>query len=159
MGEVTSETLQAWLTEHGGVPDLAKLIRAAAEAEGHPLTIKPGDLHRNIYRWLRGACGISPDYQRWIRKAVTADASPPGDDLAGLADRLRLRAAALPTPRELTALETAALARLPQDDAVHALEAVAEAKAGLRQFLAGMDLLEGKLAAVTHLEQDDDRTG
>ena len=157
MTEVTDETLKAWLQEHGGVPDLAKLIRAAAEAEGHPLTIKPGDLHRNIYRWLRGACGISPDYQRWIRKAVTADTQD--DDLAGLADRLRLRAAALPTPRELTALETTALARLPQDDAVHALEAVIEAKAGLRQFLAGMELLEDKLAAVTHQEQDDDRTG
>jgi len=115
--DVTSETLRRWRQSKGwDVPRMARELRKAARDSGEDVAAHHG-LVRMIPQWERGDRAPRERYRLLYLKVFTdmaQDLSPGmtlGVEFAVRLAEVRLRAAHLPGPAEIRALEAAALAR------------------------------------------------
>ena len=122
MTDVTSETLRLWRQSKGwDVPPMARKLRKAARDSGEDVAAHHG-LVKTIPQWGRGDRAPRERY-RLLYLKVFEDALgglPHGMDTVDLALRLaevRSRAASLPGPGQIRALEGAALAMPRNHDA------------------------------------------
>lgn len=116
-----------------------ELARELRRASGEPLA---RELIRMIWAWETGK--HTPNelhmraYQRVFPELAALNGTAPPGDLAALAADLGRRAAAMPGPAQVTALEAAALARVPAE---RADEIRAMARAAIGHMAQAADLL------------------
>ena len=117
MTDVTSETLRRWRQSKGwDVPRMARELRKAAKDSGEDIAAHHG-LVKMIPQWERGDRAPRERYRLLYLKVFTdtaRDLSPGmtlGVEFAIRLAEVRSRAASLPGPGEITALEAAALAK------------------------------------------------
>ena len=153
--DVTSETLRVWRESRGwDVPRMARELRKAARDSGEDVAAHHG-LVRMIPQWERGNRAPRERY-RLLYLKVFADALgglPHGMETMDLALRLaevRSRAASLPGPGQIRALEAAALARPRQT------MTPAEIRALAGEAIAHLHEVAGKLAELSALLGDDE---
>jgi hypothetical protein len=151
--DVTSETLRRWRQSQGwDVPRMARELRKAARDSGEDVAAHHG-LVKMIPQWERGGRAPRERY-RLLYLKVFADALgglPHGMDAVDLALRLaevRSRAAGLPGPGEIRALEGAALA-MPRQTMTPA-----EIRALAAEAIAHLHEVAGKLAELSALLGD-----
>ena len=115
--DVTSETLRRWRVSQGwDVPRMARELRKAARDTGEDVAAHHG-LVKMIPQWERGNRAPRERYRLLylkVFKDIAAEASPGmalGADFAVRLAEVRSRAASLPGPGEIRALEAAALAK------------------------------------------------
>jgi hypothetical protein len=132
---------------------MARELRKAARDSGEDVAAHHG-LVKMIPQWERGARAPRERYQL-LYLEIFADmlgGLPPGTDAVDLALRVaqvRSRAARLPGPGQITALETAALARPRQTMTPAEIRALAE------EAIAHLHQVAGKLAELSALLGDD----
>jgi hypothetical protein len=139
MPGIDGGTLRAWRRSRGwDVADMARQLRRAA---AEPVAAHDG-LVRMIRSWEDGSHEISERYELLYLRVFPGE-HVNGTGLRALAGEVRARAAALPGPDRVAALEAGALARHPRDEAaVRALAAET-----LEQVRRAGELL-GRLAAL-----------
>jgi transcriptional regulator with XRE-family HTH domain len=160
LADVTSETLRRWRQARGSdVPRMARELRKAARDSGEDVAAHHG-LVKMIPQWERGD-RVPRERYRLLYLKVFTDALgglPHGMNAVDLAIRLaevRSRAASLPGPGEIRALEAAALAeprktmtpagiRVLAAEAIAQLNEVAGKLAELSALLGGDQAGEGK---------------
>jgi transcriptional regulator with XRE-family HTH domain len=118
---ISGGELRAWRRARGwDVPELARQLRRAS-AEPLP---KPESLEQMIRAWERGNFRPSERYRLLLAKLFPGKVidGDPAAGLAALAGQLETRLDAMPGPAQISALEAAALARMPAGHAsqVHA---------------------------------------
>ncbi len=155
MTDVTSETLRRWRQSQGwDVPRMARELRKAARDSGEDVAAHHG-LVKMIPQWERGNRAPRERY-RLLYLKVFEDALgglPHGMDAVDLAMRLaevRSRAASLPGPGEIRALEDAALAKPSQT------MTRAEIRALAAEAIAHLHEVTGKLTELSALLGDDE---
>ena len=156
MTDVTGETLRRWRESMGwDVPRMARELRKAAKDSGEDVAAHHG-LVKMIPQWERGNRAPRERYRLLYTKIFTgalADLSGGmalGVDAALRLAEVRSRAARLPGPGEINALERAALAKprpsmTPADIRALAAEAIAQ-----------LQEVSGKLAELSALLDGDD---
>ena len=158
MTYVTSEDLRRWRQSQGwDVPRMARELRKVAKDSGEDIAAHHG-LVKMIPQWERGDRAPRERYRLLYLKIFTdaLGGLPHGVDAVDLATRLaeiRSRAANLPGPGQIRALEAAALARPRKAMAPAQIRAVAE------EAIAHLHEVAGKLAELSALLGDDEADG
>jgi transcriptional regulator with XRE-family HTH domain len=154
--DVTSETLRQWRQSQGwDVPRMARELRKAARNSGEDVAAHHG-LVKMIPQWERGDRAPRERYRLLYLKIFTdiaAGLSPGmgfGVDLAVRLAEVRSRAASLPGPGEIRALEAAALAK------PRATMTPAEIRALAEEAIAHLQEVAGKLAELSALIGGDE---
>src|SRR5262245_6323273 len=156
--DVTSETLRRWRQAQGwDVPRMARELRKAARDSGEDVAAHHG-LVKMIPQWEQGNRAPRERYRLLYLKIFTdmLGGLPHGSDAVDLALRLaevRSRAASLPGPGQIRALEAAALAR------PGAAMKPAEIRALAAEAVAHLHEVAGKLADLSALLGDDEAAG
>jgi transcriptional regulator with XRE-family HTH domain len=153
--DVTSETLRLWRESKGwDVPRMARELRKAARDTGEDVAAHHG-LVKMIPQWERGNRAPRERYRLLYLKVfgdMAGDLSPGlafGAEFAmGLA-AVRSRAASLPGPKEIRALEAAALAQ-PRRTMTPA-----EIRALAADAIASLHQVAGQLTELSALLGDD----
>jgi transcriptional regulator with XRE-family HTH domain len=152
--DVTSETLRRWRESQGwDVPRMARELRKAARDTGEDVAAHHG-LVKMIPQWERGARAPRERY-RLLYLKIFDDAlsfsrgATVGVDLALRLAELRSRAAGLPGPGEVMALEAAVLAQPRRT------RTPAEIRALAAQAVAQLHEVAGKLTELSALLGDD----
>ena len=156
LDEVTSETLRLWRESKGwDVPRMARELRKAARDSGEDVAAHHG-LVKMIPQWERGARAPRERYRLLYLKVfedMAGDLSPGMASSAALVMRLaavRSRAASLPGPDDIRALEAAALAKPRRTMAPAEIRAVAA------QAIASLNEVAGQLAELSALLGGDE---
>jgi hypothetical protein len=153
--DVTSETLRRWRQAQGwDVPRMARELRKAARDSGEDVAAHHG-LVKMIPQWERGNRAPRERYRLLYLKIFEdmLGGLPPGMDVVDLALRLaevRSRAASLPGPGQIRALEGAALAKPRQT------MTPAEIRALGAEAITHLHEVAGKLAELSALLGDDE---
>jgi transcriptional regulator with XRE-family HTH domain len=153
--DVTSEALRRWRQSQGwDVPRMARELRKAARDSGEDVAAHHG-LVKMIPQWERGDRAPRERYRLLYLKIFTEALGglPHGVDAVDLALRLaevRSRAAHLPGPGEIRALEAAALAMPRKTTTPAEIRAVAE------EAIAHLHEVAGKLAELSALLGDNE---
>ena len=156
--DVTSENLRRWRQSQGwDVPRMARELRKAAKDSGEDIAAHHG-LVKMIPQWERGDRAPRERYRLLYLKIFTdaLGGLPHGVDAVDLATRLaevRSRAANLPGPGQVRALEAAALAKPRKAMAPAQIRAVAE------EAIAHLHEVAGQLAELSALLGDDEADG
>jgi len=156
--DVTSENLRRWRQSQGwDVPRMARELRKVARDSGEDIAAHHG-LVKMIPQWERGDRAPRERYRLLYLKIFTdaLGGLPHGVDAVDLAMRLaevRSRAASLPGPGQIRALEAAALAKPRKAMAPAQIRAVAE------QAIAHLHEVADQLAALSALFGDDEPDG
>jgi hypothetical protein len=157
MTDVTSQRLRLWRESQGwDVPRMARELRKAARDTGEDVAAHHG-LVKMIPQWERGDRVPRERYRLLYLKVFTDIAgglSPgmvSGTELALRLATVRDRAASLPSPDQIRALESAALAKPRQ------AMTPAEIRALAAESIASLHEVAGKLAELTALL--DNETG
>jgi hypothetical protein len=156
VSDVTSETLRLWRESKGwDVPRMARELRRVARDSGEDVAAHHG-LVKMIPQWERGGRAPRERYRLLYLKVfedMAGDLSPAmafGVDFAMRFAAVRSRAASLPGPDQIRALEAAALAkprRLLTPAEIRALSAAA---------IAHLHEVAGQLAELSALLGDDE---
>jgi transcriptional regulator with XRE-family HTH domain len=156
--DVTSQTLRQWREAKGwDVPRMARELRKAARDTGEDVAAHHG-LVKMIPQWERGNRAPRERYRLLYLKVfqdIAGGVSPGmafGAELALRLAAVRSRAASLPGPDQVRALEAAALAR-PRTTMTSA-----EIRTLAAEAIAGLHEVAGNLAELSAL-LDDDETG
>jgi transcriptional regulator with XRE-family HTH domain len=150
--DVTGETLRLWREAKGwDVPRMARELRKVAKDSGEDVAAHHG-LVKMIPQWERGG-RVPRERYRLLYLKIFADTL--GDLSRGMDAVLRLaevrsRAARLPGPDEIRALEGAALAK-PRE-----VMSPAEIRALAAEAIAHLHEVAGKLAELSALLGDDE---
>jgi hypothetical protein len=151
MTDVTSQTLRLWRESKGwDVPRMARELRKAAMDTGEDVAAHHG-LVKMIPQWERGNRVPRERYRLLYLKVFTdiaGDLSPGmayGTELAMRLATVRARAASLPGPDQVRALEAAALAK-PRETMTPA-----EIRALAADSIASLHEVADKLAELTAL--------
>src|SRR5215831_1481638 len=154
--DVTSETLRQWRQSQGwDVPRMARELRKAARDSGEDVAAHHG-LVKMIPQWERGNRAPRERYQLLylkIFKDIATDMVPgmaSGVDLAMRLAEVRSRAASLPGPGQIRALEAAALTR------PRASLTPAEIRTLAEEAIAHLHEVAGKLAELSALLGHDE---
>ena len=154
--DVTGETLRLWRESQGwDVPRMARELRKAARDSGEDVAAHHG-LVRMIPQWERGGRVPRERYRLLYLRLFDDKArglSPGmalGTDFAIRLAEVRFRAARLPGPEEIRALETAALGK-PRESMTPA-----EIRARAAETIAQLHAVAGKLAELSALLGDDE---
>jgi transcriptional regulator with XRE-family HTH domain len=153
--DVTSENLRQWRQSQGwDVPRMARELRKVAKDTGEDIAAHHG-LVKMIPQWERGDRAPRERYRLLYLKIFTdvLGGLPHGVDAVDLATRLaevRSRAANLPGPGQIRALEAAALAKPRKAMAPAQIRAVAE------EAIAHLHEVAGQLAELSALLGDDE---
>jgi transcriptional regulator with XRE-family HTH domain len=141
--DVTGESLQQWRESQGwDVPRMARELRKAAKGSGEDVAAHHG-LVKMIPQWERGNRVPRERYRLLYRQIFGAG---PGDLSRGMAlgvdvvlglAEVRARAARLPGPDEIKALEAAALAKPREGMTSAEIRALAAAAIGHLHEVAG----------------------
>ena len=156
MTDVTSEALRRWRESQGwDVPRMARELRKAARDTGEDVAAHHG-LVKMIPQWERGNRAPRERY-RLLYLKIFDDAlgslshgMAVGADFAVRLAEVRSRAASLPGPGEITALEAAALAK-PKKTLTSA-----EIRALATEAIAHLNEVADKLAELSALLADDE---
>lgn len=150
--DVTGETLRLWREAKGwDVPRMARELRKVAKDSGEDVAAHHG-LVKMIPQWERGGRVPRERYRLLYLKIFTdtlGDLSRGMDAVPRLAE-VRSRAAHLPRPDEIRALEGAALAK-PRE-----VMSPAEIRALAAEAIAHLHEVAGKLAELSALLGDDE---
>jgi hypothetical protein len=152
--DMTSENLRRWRQSQGwDVPRMARELRKAALDSGEDVAAHHG-LVKMIPQWERGNRAPRERYRLLYLKIFTDMLSglPHGIDAVDLALRVaevRSRAASLPGPGQIRALESAALAKPRQT------MTPAEIRALAAEAIAHLHQVAGKLTELSALLGDD----
>jgi transcriptional regulator with XRE-family HTH domain len=156
VSDVTSQTLRQWRESKGwDVPRMARELRKAARDTGEDVAAHHG-LVKMIPQWERGNRAPRERYRLLYLKVfgdMARDLSPGlayGTEFAMRLAAVRSRAASLPGPEEIRALETAALAK-PRPAMTPA-----EIRALAAESIASLHEVAGKLAGLSALLGDDE---
>jgi transcriptional regulator with XRE-family HTH domain len=156
--DFTSETLRQWRQSRGwDVPRMARELRKAARDSGEDVAAHHG-LVKMIPQWERGSRAPRERY-RLLYLKVFEDALGASQSLAVGADvaqrlaEVRSRAAGLPGPGQIRALEAAALARPGQSMAPAGIRALAA------EAIVHLQEVARKLAELSALLGDDEAGG
>ena len=154
MTDVTSETLRLWRESKGwDVPRMARELRKAARDTGEDVAAHHG-LVKMIPQWERGNRAPRERYRLLYLKVfqdIASGMSPGlayGTEFALRLAAVRARAARLPGPEEVRALETAALAK-PRPAMTPA-----EIRALAAEAIAHLHQVAGKLTELSALLGD-----
>jgi transcriptional regulator with XRE-family HTH domain len=157
--DVTGEILRRWREGQGwDVPRMARELRKAARDSGEDVAAHHG-LVKMIPQWERGGRMPRERYRLLYRKIFTdtlggmSQSMDAGTDLVLRLADVRSRAARLPGPGEIKALESAALAR-PRGSATPA-----EIRALAAEAIAHLHEVAGKLAELSALLGEDKPDG
>jgi transcriptional regulator with XRE-family HTH domain len=156
LSDISSETLRLWRESKGwDVPRMARELRKAARDSGEDVAAHHG-LVKMIPQWERGHRAPRERY-RLLYLKVFEDAlgglshgMALGADVAQQLAEVRSRAASLPRPEEIKALEAAALAK-PRDTMTPA-----EIRALAAEAIAHLHEVAGKLGELSALLGDDE---
>ena len=156
MTDVTSETLRLWRESKGwDVPRMARELRKAARDSGEDVAAHHG-LVKMIPQWERGGRAPRERYRLLYLKVfgdLAGDLAPGmayGMEVAMRLAAVRSRAASLPGPDQIRALEAAALAK-PRKTMTPAEIRVLSAAA-----IAHLHEVAGQLAELSALLGDDE---
>ena len=159
MADVTSETLRQWRESQGwDVPRMARELRKAARDTGEDVAAHHG-LVKMIPQWERGNRAPRERYRLLYLKLfadIAGGLSPGlavGAELALRLAAVRARAASLPGPDQIRALEAAALARPGRT------MTPAEIRALTAESIASLHEVAGKLAELSALLDDEGGEG
>jgi transcriptional regulator with XRE-family HTH domain len=154
--DVTSQTLRQWRESQGwDVPRMARELRKAARDTGEEVAAHHG-LVKMIPQWERGGRAPRERYRLLYLRVfadIAGDLSPGlayGTEFALRLAAVRARAASLPGPDQVRALEAAALAK-PRRTMT-----AAEIRALAAESIASMHEVAGKLAELSALLDDDE---
>jgi transcriptional regulator with XRE-family HTH domain len=156
LSDISSETLRLWRESKGwDVPRMARELRKAARDSGEDVAAHHG-LVKMIPQWERGHRAPRERY-RLLYLKVFEDAlgglshgMALGADVAQQLAEVRSRAASLPKPEEIKALEAAALAKTRDT------MTPAEIRALAAEAIAHLHEVAGKLAELSALLGDDE---
>jgi transcriptional regulator with XRE-family HTH domain len=158
LADVTGETLRLWRESKGwDVPRMARELRKAARDSGEDVAAHHG-LVKMIPQWERGGRVPRERYRLLYLKVfddMARDLSPGmalGADFAIRLAEVRSRAARLPGPEEIRALEAAALVK-PREAMTPA-----EIRARAAEAIAHLHEVASKLAELSALLGDDEDT-
>jgi transcriptional regulator with XRE-family HTH domain len=153
--DVTSETLRRWREAQGwDVPRMARELRKAARDSGEDVAAHHG-LVKMIPQWERGARAPRERYRLLYLQIFQgalgglSHGMALGTDFALRLAEVRARAARLPGPGEIGALEAAVLAK-PRENMT-----AAEIRALAAEAIAHLHEVAGKLAELSALLGDD----
>lgn len=156
MTDVTSETLRQWRESQGwDVPRMARELRKAARDTGEDVAAHHG-LVKMIPQWERGNRAPRERYRLLYLKVfgdIAGDLLPGlaiGTELAIRLAAVRDRAASLPGPDQIRALEVAAMAQPRQTMTPAQIRALAA------ESIASLHEVAGKLAELSALLSDDE---
>ena len=155
MTDVTSETLRRWRQSQGwDVPRMARELRKAARGSGEDVAAHHG-LVKMIPQWERGDRAPRERYRLLYLKIFTETlgGQPHDMDAVDLALRLvqvRSRAASLPGPGQIRALEAATLSK-PRETMTPA-----EIRALAAEAITHLHQVADKLAQLAALLGDDE---
>ena len=155
MRDVTSETLRSWRESRGwDVPRMARELRKAARNSGEDVAAHHG-LVKMIPQWERGNRAPRERYRLLYLKVFEdlgdlSHGMAIGTDVAQRLAEVRSRAASLPGPEEIRALETAALAK-PRE-----IMTPAEIRSLAAEAITHLHDVAGKLAELSALLGDDE---
>ena len=159
MTDETSETLRQWRESQGwDVPRMARELRRAARDTGEDVAAHHG-LVKMIPQWERGNRAPRERYRLLYLKVfadIAGDLAPGlavGVDVAMRLAAVRARAASLPGPDQVRALEAAALAK-PRRTMTPA-----EIRALAVESIASLHEVAGKLADLSALLDDEAAEG
>ena len=155
MTDVTSETLRQWRESQGwDVPRMARELRRAARDTGEDVAAHHG-LVKMIPQWERGARAPRERYRLLYLKLfadIAGGLSPGlavGAEVALRLAAVRARAASLPGPDQVRALEAAALAKPRRTMTPTEIRALAA------ESIASLQEVVGKLAELSALLDDE----
>ena len=155
MTDVTSETLRQWRESQGwDVPRMARELRKAARDTGEDVAAHHG-LVKMIPQWERGARAPRERYRLLYLKLfadIAGGLSPGlavGAEVALRLAAVRARAASLPGPDQVRALEAAALAKPRRTMTPTEIRALAA------ESIASLQEVAGKLAELSALLDDE----
>ncbi len=155
MTDVTSETLRQWRESQGwDVPRMARELRRAARDTGEDVAAHHG-LVKMIPQWERGARAPRERYRLLYLKLfadIAGGLSPGlavGAEVALRLAAVRARAASLPGPGQVRALEAAALAKPRRTMTPTEIRALAA------ESIASLQEVAGKLAELSALLDDE----
>ena len=156
MTDVTSETLRQWREAKGwDVPRMARELRNAARDTGEDVAAHHG-LVKMIPQWERGARAPRERYRLLYLKLfadIAGGLSPGmavGAEVALRLAAVHARAASLPGPDQVRALEAAALAKPRRTMRPTEIRALAA------ESIASLQVVAGQLAELSALLGDDE---
>ena len=153
MTDVTSQTLRQWRESQGwDVPRMARELRKAARDTGEDVAAHHG-LVKMIPQWEHGNRAPRERYRllylKIFQDAVASHGMALGTDFALRLAEVRSRAASLPGPGQIRALEAAALAE-PRRTMTPA-----EIRALAAESIASLHEVAGRLAELSALLDDE----